>query len=192
MPSIAAHMAVAKLVSGNLKIHNYDFIKGNLLPDIILKENSHYKVKGKFFLIPDTDYFKRIFDLYDNLYLGYYVHLLLDKYFLEEFVPKNISNLDVFQDKTMYNDYNLINYQIIKEFGLDVEFLKKVLQDFSVDISKDKLDYNVGCLSIKEVQDTTCLNFNDFSQFLYNISSVISKEIEDYAGSSNKLFVRSR
>lgn len=192
MPSISAHMAVGKLVGERLKINDCEFIKGNLLPDIILRKDSHYKKQGRYFLVPDTDYFKLNFDLQHPLYLGYYVHLLLDKYFLNEFVPRNISNLDVFQDETMYNDYNLVNYQIVKEFQLDVESLKEILKDFNVDINKDKLDYNLECLSITDVGKTAYLDFHDFSKFLYDISQVISKEIEDYAGESNKLFVRSR
>ncbi len=35
MPSISAHMVVAKEVSKKLNISSDDFIKGNLLPDII-------------------------------------------------------------------------------------------------------------------------------------------------------------
>ncbi len=192
MPSIAAHMAVAKLVGEELKINDREFIKGNLLPDIILKKNSHLTKRGTYFLIPDTDYFRNNFDLHHSLYLGYYVHLLLDKYFLEEFVPKNISNLDVFQDETMYNDYNLINYQIVKRFKLDVESLKKILCNFSVDINKEKLDYNLECLSITNVGKTACLDFLNFSIFLYDISQVISKEIENYGSEANQLFLRSR
>ena len=51
--------------------------------DIIIHKDSHHKIKGKYFLIPDLDYFKKHLDLNNHLYLGYYVHLLLDKYFLE-------------------------------------------------------------------------------------------------------------
>ena len=58
MPSLAAHMVCAKLVSESLNIKDEEFIKGNLLPDIIDIENSHKKVKGKFYCIPDIEYFK--------------------------------------------------------------------------------------------------------------------------------------
>ena len=35
MPSIAAHIICAKLIASKLKINDDDFIKGNILPDII-------------------------------------------------------------------------------------------------------------------------------------------------------------
>lgn len=192
MPSIAAHMVVAKLVSENLNIDDSDFIKGNLLPDIISKENSHHRIKGKYFLVPDLDYFKDNLDLNNSLYLGYYAHLLLDKYFLEEFVPQNIANLDVFRNEIIYNKYSIINYQLVKEFDLNVEYLKRILTDFNVDICKDKLDYNLYCLSIIDNGKTKYLNFQDFAKFLRDISQGISKELENYASKSNKLFVRFR
>ena len=192
MPSIAAHMVVAKLVAEKLKIKDPDFIKGNLLPDIIAKKDSHHKIKGKYFYIPGLDYFKDNLDFNNSLNLGYYVHLLLDKYFLEEFVLENISNLDVFKNKIIYNEYNKINYQLVRKFELDVESLKEVLKKFEVSIDTDKLNYNLECLSIVDVGETTYLKFQDFSNFLYNISQVISKEIEDYAGKSSGLFLRFR
>lgn len=178
-------MAVAKLVSENLKIKDIAFIKGNILPDILLEEDGHYKKQGKYYLIPDTDYYKNNFDLSNPFYLGYYVHLLLDRYFLEEFVPKNISNLDVFADKTMYNDYSLINYQLVKKFKLDVDYLKENLKDFLVAIDKNKLDYNLECLSNTIIGETKYLKFQEFSNFLYDIAQIISKEIKDYAGKSD-------
>ena len=58
MPSVAAHMVVAKLISDKLNIEDPDFIKGNLLPDILDKELSHHKKQGKYYLIPDIQFFK--------------------------------------------------------------------------------------------------------------------------------------
>ena len=43
MPSIAAHMICCKLVSDKLNINSEKFIRGNLLPDIIDKNDSHFK-----------------------------------------------------------------------------------------------------------------------------------------------------
>jgi len=185
MPSIAGHMVVAKLVQENLKIESQEFIKGNLLPDIIKKKNSHHKRKGKYFLIPDLNYFQKHLDLTKPLQLGYYTHLLLDQYFLEEFIPKNISNLDVFQNKIIYDEYNQINYLLVKAFRLDVKYLIEILEDFPTDIKKNKLNYNLKCLQLTDVGETTYLKYKDFAKFLYEISKVISKEIEAYANQSN-------
>jgi len=186
MPSIAAHMVVAKLVSDSLSITNPLFIKGNLLPDIIKKENSHYRIQGKYFQIPDIDYFKSHYNLSNNLYLGYYVHLLLDKYFLDEFIIKRKLNLNAFTTKIMYNDYSLINFKLVKEFNLNIDYLMKILKsDYEVEINQKKLDYNLKCLSNTSIGKTTYLDIEDFSKFLSDISLTISKEIESYASKSN-------
>ena len=47
MPSIAAHMACAKVVAELLKIDDTNFIVGNIYQDITCLKNSHYKIKGK-------------------------------------------------------------------------------------------------------------------------------------------------
>ena len=69
MPSIAAHMVVAKLLEEKLGFKSTEFIKGNLLPDIIDIKDSHHKIKGKYYFIPDLEYFKNTLDLSNDLYL---------------------------------------------------------------------------------------------------------------------------
>ena len=87
MPNISSHMIVAKLVSEKLHINDSDFLKGNLLPDVVNNSNSHHKIPGKYYIIPDTEFFKQKLNLKNKLELGYFTHLLLDKYFLEEYIP---------------------------------------------------------------------------------------------------------
>ena len=112
MPSIAAHMVVAKLVGEKLNIYNEQFIRGNILPDVVNINDSHHKIKGKNFLIPDTDYFKKRLDLSNMINLGYYAHLLLDKYNLEEYVPEYIKNESIFENKSIYSEYTILNYKL--------------------------------------------------------------------------------
>lgn len=181
MPSIASHMAVAKLIKEKLKINDVDFIKGNLLPDIINNDQSHHKIQGKYYLIPDINYFKQKLNLNKKLELGYFTHLLLDKYFLEEYIPSNINNLKIFENKKIYKEYDLINYQLVKEFNLDVLYLQKILSEINGDIDKEKLSKNLKSLLNKETGETKYLNLDKFSDFLYNISQNISEEIRDYA-----------
>lgn len=181
MPSIAAHMVVAKLVSDNLKINSPDFIIGNALPDVISNPLSHHKIQGKYYLIPDIDFFREKLDLNENLELGYFTHLLLDKYFLEEFVLDNVKDLKIFENKTIYNEYDKINYSLLKKFDIDSLKLIKILGKISLDVDEEKLDKNIKCLSNKELGETEYLDFDKLSSFLYNISFRISKEIKKYA-----------
>ena len=187
MPSIAAHMVIAKLVSDNLNINNEDFIRGNLLPDITSDIDSHHRKMGKMFYTVDIDYFKNKLDLNNPLYLGYYTHLLLDSYFEEEYLPSTITYTDIFKDRTMYKEYDLINYEIVKKFNLDVEYLTTILKKYNVDINKEKLDLNIKCLSNTQVGETKYLKFEPFSDFLLNISNVISDEIRNYVSTNNTI-----
>lgn len=182
MPNISSHMIVAKLVSEKLNINDPDFIKGNILPDIVNNDQSHHKIQGEYCLIPNIDYFKRRLNLNKKLELGYFTHLLLDKYFLEEYIPNNIKDLNIFDNKLIYQDYDFINYQLVKKFDLDVLALKKILSEIDGDIDKNKLERNIKYLSNSETSETKYLNLEKFSSFLYNVSEKISEELKKYAG----------
>ena len=192
MPNIAAHMIVAKEVSERLKINDNDFIRGNLLPDVINISNSHNKIKGKYFLIPDIEYFKKNLNPTSSLDLGYLTHLLLDKYYLEEFIPQYVGDLTVFERKVIYHEYDLVNYDLVKRFNLDVDNLEIILSEMKDNINKDKLKLNIDNLKRREVGDTTYLKVDEFSTFLSNISIRISKEIEEYASkySNSRIYTR--
>lgn len=192
MPSIAAHMAVAKLVGERIGIDDPDFIKGNLLPDILLLDDSHTKKIGTYFYVPNLEVIKNNLDLTNKLNLGCYVHFLLDYYFLEDYVPNNVSKLNLFSNGIMYKEYDKINYQLVLRFSLDVERLTNILTEYPFEIDQDKLDLNLSCLSLKIQEDTEFLKFESFAKFLESISEVISKEVEEYANKPNKLHVCTR
>ena len=178
MPNIASHMVIAKLVGEKLKIEENDFIRGNLLPDIINKEDSHQKIKGTYFDIPNIDYFKSTLDLTNPKELGYYTHLLLDKYFLEEFIPIYLKRKDVFENGIIYEDYTAINNRLVKKFNLDIEKIKKALKGYKEEINKEKLEKNIKYLETEEDKTPTYIKFEELSNFLEEISIRIIKEIQ--------------
>ena len=96
MPSIASHFVCAKLVSDKLDVDVEEFYKGNILPDIALLNDSHNKVRGSFYLIPNIEYFVENSDLNEDIELGYLCHLLLDKYFF------NLLRVMLFSDLKKY------------------------------------------------------------------------------------------
>lgn len=190
MPGIVGHMVVAKLVGKRLGIETPEFIRGNLLPDIWNGEDPHHKVQGKYFKIPDREFIRTTIRQGDDLSIGYCTHLLLDWHFLEEFVPEKIGNLNVFQERTIYTDYDRLNYPLVKRFALDTDELEKILYNMGGDINREKLIYNLNCLKMKEeTKEPEYLKEGEFSTFLFDISKTISKEIEDYASKSNRQFV---
>lgn len=192
MPSISAHMVVAKEVSKKLNISSDDFIKGNLLPDIIDMEDSHHKIKGNFYMIPDIDYFVEKLDFSNDLYIGYLTHLLLDKHYLNDYLKFLYPNIDIFADGKIYRDYDYLNSLLIDKFELNTEDLEKILNTYSCKILEEKLKYNIDCLKRCVSGNTKYLNFENFSQFLLDISDVISKELISYANKPSKLRIRIR
>lgn len=186
MPSIAAHMIVSKLVSKKLNIKDDDYIRGNLLPDISLENNSHHKIKGKYFLIPDLEYIKNNYDLNNMLYLGYYTHILLDYYYLEEFLPKYVTKSnDLFVDGNIYIDYDRMNDKLLKPFSIDINNLENILKNYSIQINKKKLEYNIDCLKKIDLNNPKYIRIEEFEKFLLDVSNKISKEIKMYESKSN-------
>lgn len=179
MPSIAAHMVCAKLVSEKLNITDPDFIKGNLLPDISLEKDSHKKIQGKHYYIPNINYFINTLDFSNSLYLGYLTHLLLDKYFLEDYIYDVVLGEEVFANKIMYKEYDNINYDLLNEFDVDTKYLNKILKNYNVPIDIDKYNKNIKCLNIGATnQKLIYLNLEHFSNFLINVSDIIVNELK--------------
>ena len=180
MPNMSGHMAIAKRVSDILNIKDKDFYIGNLLPDLYLdKKISHYKIQGKKYLIPDTNYYINNKDLSNKKNLGYLCHLLLDKYYLEEYLMDIEDN--VFESDTLYKDYDILNKDIVKYFNLDVPYILDSLNYIEDDIEKSKLETNITCLQKNEVGQTYYLEKDKFIKFLDDISIIIAKEVEKYA-----------
>ena len=185
MPNISAHMIVAQEVAKKLNIKSDDFIRGNLLPDIIVSNDSHHKIKSGVYLVPDINNFRKKLDLTNDLYLGYYTHLLLDKYYLETYLSKIYPNKNIFLDGQIYNDYNYLNNSLINIFKLNTDYIEKVLMKYDCKINKVKLKYNMKCLKNGKIGQTSYLNIDSFSKFLIEVSQTISEEIIEYADKSN-------
>ena len=130
MASRTVHYALAILISKKIKIENIDrFIAGELLPDAIEHNNENhakthfkitYNVDKK--LIDTKSFLEEYKDLIlkDELYLGYYLHLIQDAvyrkflYFGEGFVNKRDGTFV----KEIHNDYALLNEYLIQKYDL--------------------------------------------------------------------------
>lgn len=178
MPSIASHFVVAKLVSASLNLDD-DFYRGNILPDLI-DGNSHHKIKGSYYHIPDIDYVVNELDFNNNLNLGYLCHLLLDKFFLEEYIPNNIKcykDVDLFLPENIYDDYTKINYRLIKYFDLDVGYLNEIMNDFSISLNEEKYQSNLRSINSLILGTPKYINFDSYVNFLKDISMTIINEL---------------
>ena len=181
MPSIAAHMVIAKLVGDKLNIKNKEFIKGNLYPDVNLGPESHHKIQGKYYLIPDINYFQKNLDFNNPFQLGCYTHLLLDKHFLEEYIPEKIKRFDLFDNDILYQEYDYINANLVDIFSLDVKNYSKILEEINElpNINTEKLERNIRYFNNTKSQETVYLKADEFSSFLTDISNVICDEIKE-------------
>lgn len=181
MPSIASHYVVAKQVGKILNIDDDNYLLGNILPDITIDENSHYKKQGTFYLIPNINEFIRNNKYDKNIFLGYLSHLLLDKYFLERFIPTTIPNykeLELFEKKIIYNEYSNINYTLVKKYKLDVEHISDIIYTSNVNLNLEKVKKNINCLNNKKIYKTTYINLKKYIIFLNTISIEIANELK--------------
>ena len=192
MPNISAHMVVAKEVSKRLNINSDEFIKGNILPDIIDIKDSHHKVKNGVYMVPDIEYFIRNLDFTSDIDIGYITHLLLDKHYLNDYLGSLYPNTNVFLDGIIYKDYDYLNYLLINRFELNIDKIENILNQYDCKIKEEKLKYNIEYLKQKKEGKTKYLNYESFTYFLLEVSDTISKELLDYANKFNKLHIRIR
>lgn len=185
MPSITPHMIVATSVAKRLNINSEDFIRGNLLPDIIDTENSHHKIKSGKYMVPDIEFFLKTLDFANDLDIGYLTHLLLDKHFLEDYLGKIYPNRNIFLDGLIYKDYDYLNHLLVKKFKLDTNYIENALMQYDCKINEKKLEYNINCLKNNISEKTYYLNINSFSKFLKEVSKTISEELTKYANKSS-------
>ena len=179
MPSAAAHLGGANYINQKLNLNSDEFLIGAILPDIIDmdKTKSHYKIQGTYYLVPDLEYYSKHNDLSNMLNLGYYFHLYLDYYFLEDYLEYNTKRRDVFDSKDIYKDYDILNKKINDYFNLDVKHITKLLSEYDDgNINKKKLDTNIRCINCDLKGDLIILDEKKFIKFIKVTSD---KFIED-------------
>ena len=180
MPSAAAHIAAAKIVKDKLHIDDDSFFVGAILPDILDmdKRVSHCKKQGSFFLVPKLDYYKETHDLTNMENLGYYLHLYLDYYFLEDYLQNNIPNVDVFSNNLIYKDYDILSNKIIERFNVDRESVISILEKVNnPQVSAKKLALNIKCLKMKNEGELIILNENLFLDFIEKTSLMFIEDL---------------
>ena len=181
MPNASGHLAVAQEVSKKLGIQDDRILIGSILPDLPKdKTKSHYKVPGKIYYVPDIQQALKDLDPNDPLDIGILTHLLLDRYYFDEYLVEKYPNQDLFQDSTIYHDYDILNKDIIQYFQLDVDHIIEVLNQVQNKEYQRKLKKNQGCLFLKEEGKTTYLEKEDFIKFLEEVSTLIAEDIKKY------------
>ncbi len=170
MASRTMHLAIAKKMKENNVINNYSrYVIGQILPDAITHglvnhADSHFKVSvcdNRKKMI-DFEEFRNKYSyeiLSDDLYLGYYFHLIQDaiyrKFLYYDYGYTVTCREDV---EVLHNDYRLLNSYLISKYQLDnylvipEEFEKdKInniypfsLDNYIEDTKNDFLPYHTG------------------------------------------------
>lgn len=138
MASVLIHMAVAKRVNKRLNRNEKNLLLGTIAPDIgkdlnIPREISHFT--GGSEVTPNLDLFYNKYknDLTADYELGYFIHLIVDVLWFEEFLKnyrdqnnfilKNGEKIYISEEeycKLLYNDYTNLNSQLLDYYDMDL------------------------------------------------------------------------
>lgn len=153
MASAIIHLAVAKVLEDNLHIENKkDYYLGSIAPDISKqigqsKQKSHFLYNSKA-NVPNIKMFTDKYKEFKNnsFELGYYIHLVTDKIWFDEFFEtivcgQSLRLLDgtIIQttqqeiQNILYSDYSNLNIQIIDEYQMDLSLF---YEDFKIPKTK--------------------------------------------------------
>lgn len=135
MASAIIHMCVAKKINNYLQMDERILTLGAIAPDISKlvgedKIKSHFLDKGSRETgIPNCDKFVKKYnsELNNSFEMGYLIHLLTDKYWFRDYIPKFIKDYTSETNATyealrqiIYNDYTSLNRDLIDDYMLDL------------------------------------------------------------------------
>lgn len=120
------HYLVGELICNSLEGLNRErFLTGSILPDAVevsQKEISHFKRKTDTHVCFDFERFGYMFSeaiLRDDLYLGYYMHLVEDALY-RAFVFGRGFDMPRTREEVafLHNDYRVLNGYVVKKYGI--------------------------------------------------------------------------
>ena len=129
------HYLFGELISKQVKLKDKKrFLLGSIIPDayvdVKLRDVTHYKIREesgtyldfhKFF----NDYFELIQE--DDLYLGYYMHLVEDAVYREFFYNEHSKMPKSKEDvKRLHMDYHILNSYIVDKYDFENELCEAV------------------------------------------------------------------
>ena len=194
MASSIIHICVAKEINKTLNKNQSKLLLGSIAPDLskIVGENkikSHFLDKndnipniGKFIL-------KYNDSLSDDFVLGYYIHLYTDYLWFKNFIPKVRENIPEDKNsefnKTVYEDYDHLNIQLIDEYNLDLSMLYQncletihTIEEIPVNKLKLLIDKTRIIIDNSSNSSTSIINLEDTKNFIESSSKIILEEIK--------------
>lgn len=203
MASAVIHLCIAKEINKYLHFDENMILLGSIAPDIAkqigqTKEISHFLDHTTDDDIPNIDRFlaKYRTELSKPFEMGYFIHLLTDKYWFRDYIHKYIarySNNNNFKEKLtatalrkiIYNDYTNINITLIDNHTLPLDIFYNKLQmpeSKITEIPVDKLDILIEKMGLiienSKEEKSFVFDIADIEIFIENTVKYIIKDIQ--------------
>ncbi len=202
MASAIIHLCVAKEINKYLKMDENYLLLGSIAPDISkqigeTKEISHFLDHSNEDDIPNIDRFllKYRSELNNPFEMGYFIHLLTDKYWFRDYVYKFIDRYT--QDKIkknvtytalkdlIYNDYTNLNITLIDNHNLNLDLFYNEIElpkSKIIEIPVDKLDILIEKMGLiiedSKEEKTFVFDSKDIEEFIANTVKYIIRDIQ--------------
>lgn len=202
MASAIMHLCIAKEVNKYLQMDERYLLLGSIAPDLSkelgeTKEISHFLDHSNEDDLPNIDRFLKKYrqELKNPFTMGYFIHLLTDKYWFRDYINNYISRYTHDKEKktltysairsVIYDDYTNINIDLIDHYNLslDLFFNEFPLPKSSIsEIPINKLPVLIDKLNliIKEAKEekTFVFDTSDIYEFISNSVKYIIKDIQ--------------
>ena len=202
MASAVIHLCVAKEINKYLKMDENYLLLGSIAPDISkqigeTKEISHFLDHSNEDDIPNIDRFLSKYkdELNNPFEMGYFIHLLTDKYWFRDYVYKFIDRYT--QDRIkknvtytalkdlIYNDYTNLNITLIDNHNLNLDLFYNEIElpkSKIIEIPVDKLDILIEKMGIiiedSREEKTFIFDSKDIEEFIRNTVKYIIRDIQ--------------
>lgn len=212
MGSLIMHLTVSNIIKEKYNLSDA-FLAGSIMPDIygkckIPRDLTHFitteKIDPDLARLPNIKYFinKYSDNLTNDLLLGYLCHLIEDRVWFREFIPKYakvvsyVDNTILFlNDKTIHNekefseeiyfDYNKIDLYLLNKYNLNINNIKETIKKYyTEDYSKEALNNYLYKHDVIETRDNIFLTENEAEIFieksLIDIDKIAGKYLEHF------------
>ncbi len=204
MASTVMHLCVAKKVNEKLKMNEKELFLGSIAPDLSKqvgeeKKKSHFlKGKGE----NSEVNIKAFLDLYKSelnkpFEMGYFIHLLTDKYwfldyvydFIDNYAEKELGKKVTYTElkDLIYKDYSNINTELIDHYNIsldlfyqELDYPKSIIKEIPVD-RLDLIVEKMGIIITNSTGDKPIMfDIDKIIAFIENVSAKILDIISKY------------
>ena len=202
MASAVIHLCIAKEVNKYLNMDEKYLLLGSIAPDISkqigqTKEISHFLDHTNEDDVPNIDRFLAKYkdELTNPFEMGYFIHLLSDKYWFRDYIYQYIERFTKDNTKkkvtytairdVIYNDYTNINIDLIDKYELSMDMLANRFElptSKITEIPVNELNILIDKMGIiieeSKQEKTFIFDTKDIEVFIENTVKYIIKDIQ--------------